>query len=122
MTTGNDASYDVPGPFTARLDDQERAGGVEPGTEGYWQVWGACARDIRPGDLVLCGWKDRDNPDIIHHAEYEVTEMASFDAPTMNTIRVGFITTTGRFASVGMLQPVALVRRGTHHVLGDYVR
>ena len=112
-------SYDVPGPFTSRLDDQ---GGLEPGMPGYWKVWGATARDIRPGDLVLAGWKDRDDPDVIHHAEYEVAEMASFDAPTMNTIRVGFITTAGTFASVGMLQPMALLRHGTHNMLSDYAR
>ena len=40
----------------------------------------------------------------------------------MNTIRVGFITTTGEFASVGMLQAMQLVRWGTSMTLGDYVR
>jgi hypothetical protein len=115
----DERSYDVPGPVTARRDDQ---GALQPSMPGYWKVWGATARDIRPGDLVMSGWKDRDNPDVIHHAEYEVAEMASFDAPTMNTIRVGFITTSGTFASVGMLQPMALFRRGTHNTLSDHVR
>jgi hypothetical protein len=112
-------NYDVPGPVTARLDGQ---GQLQPGTEGYWPVHGARATDIRPGDLVMAGWKDRDNPEIIHHAEYEVTEMASFDAPAMNTIRVRFIATTGKFASVGMLQPIALARWGTHRTLAGSVR
>jgi hypothetical protein len=111
--------YDVPGPVTARLNSQ---GAIEPGTEAYWKVWGACAMDIRPGDLVMSGWKDRDDPSVIHHAEYEVAEMASFTAPTMNAIRVGFITTTGKFASVGMLQPCAIARRGTSNFLSDYAR
>ena len=43
-------SYDVPGPFTARLDGQ---GALQPGTEGWWPVHGAHAIDIRPGDLVM---------------------------------------------------------------------
>ncbi len=111
--------YDVPGPFSARLDGQ---GPLEPGQRGYWTVAGARAMDIRPGDLVLSAWKDRDDPSVIHHAEYEVTEMAGFKDPMMDTVRVGFITTTGQFASVGMLQPMALARPGTHRTLSDYVR
>lgn len=115
----DDRSYDVPGPVTARLDEQ---GALTPPADGWWRVWGARASDIRPGDLVMCGWKDADDPAVIHHAEYEVAEMASFGAPSMNTLRVGFITTTGRFASVGMLQAMALVRRGTHGTLAGSVR
>jgi hypothetical protein len=114
------APDDVPGPFTARLNGQD----LKPGDEGYWKVWGACAMDIQPGDLVMSGWKDEDYTanGIIRHAEYEVAEMASFTAPTMNTLRVGFIDTTGKFASVGMLQPCAIVRWGTGNFLSDYAR
>jgi hypothetical protein len=113
------------GPVTQRLYDQEDANGtLKAGDEGWWRVWGSCARDIRPGDLVMAGWKDKDhaNNGVIHHAEYEVVEMALFDAPTMNSIRVGFITTTGKFASVGMMQPMELLRWGTGAILGDHVR
>lgn len=113
------------GPVTQRLYDQEDTNGtLKAGDEGWWRVWGSCALDIRPGDLVMSGWKDSDhaNNGIIHHAEYEVVEMASFDAPTMNSIRVGFINTTGKFASVGMMQPMELLRWGTGAVLGDHVR
>jgi hypothetical protein len=116
-------NYDVPGPVTARLDAQDPDGeGLKPGTPGYWSVWGARAMDIRPGDLVMSGWKDSDDPSVIHHAEYEVAEMAGFKDPMMDTVRVGFIATTGKFASVGMMQPMKLVRRGTHCTLSDYVR
>jgi hypothetical protein len=117
-------SYDVPGPLTARLDAQAGPDGegLAPGTPGYWTVAGARALDIRPGDLVLSGWKDSNDPSVIHHAEYEVAEMAHFKDPMMDTVRVGFITTAGQFASVGMMQPMALARPGTHCTLGDYVR
>jgi hypothetical protein len=40
----------------------------------------------------------------------------------MNSIRVGFIATTGKFASVGMMQPMELLRWGTGAILGDHVR
>lgn len=123
----SNSSYDVPGPVTARLDDQ---GSLEPGTPGYWEVWGASARDIRPGDLVMSGWKDRDDPSVIHHAEYEVAEMAPWGMSTVrpgepdlrDSCRVRFLTTAGTFASVGMLQPLALLRPGTHNTLSDYAR
>jgi hypothetical protein len=39
----------------------------------------------------------------------------------MNSIRVGFIATTGKFGSVGMMQPMQLVRWGTHHELADSI-
>lgn len=108
--------------FTSRLYDQEDAHGgdvLHPGQEGYWQVYGARAIDIRPGDLVMSGWKDDDG--VIHHAEYEVTEMTPFNAPSMNSIRVGFTASTGLFGSVGMLQAMVIMRPGTHSTLADSV-
>ncbi|HEY2644459.1 MAG TPA: hypothetical protein VGI56_11965 [Galbitalea sp.] len=109
---------------TSKLYDQEDERGVlHPGQEGYWKVWGARAIDIRPGDLVMSGWKDKldDGTEVIQHAEYEVAEMASFTAPTMNTIRVGFIGTNGLFGSVGMLQAMVLLRWGTGNKLADSI-
>jgi hypothetical protein len=108
------------GAVMQRLYDQEdEHGTLKPGQEGWWPVWGARAVDIRPGDLVLSGWKDENN--VIHHAEYEVAEMASFTAPTMNSIRVGFIDSTGKFGSVGMLQTMKLFRRATGNKLADSI-
>ena len=71
-------------------------------------MWGARATDIRPGDLVISGWKDdgEDGEIILHHKEYEVMEMAEFKDPMMSTLRVGFIASNGKFGSVGMLQPM----------------
>lgn len=114
------------GPFSQRLQDQKDShsgDALKPGQEGYWKVWGARAVDIRPGDLVMSGWKDKDyeNNGVLHHAEYEVMEMASFTAPTMNSIRVGFIDSTGTFGSVGMMQAMVLMRWGTGNTLADSV-
>jgi hypothetical protein len=115
------------GPFMTKMDQQEqdKAGmGLEPGDEGYWPVWGGNARDIRPGDLLFIGWKitpDDGSPSYNKFADVEVAEMAEFTAPTMNSIRVGFITTSGVFASVGMLQPVQICRWGTHNTLANSI-
>lgn len=112
------------GPVMQRLYDQEDAGNVkESGDQGWWRVWGARAIDIRPGDLVMSGWKDdgEDGEIIMRHAEYEVVEMASFTAPTMNTLRVGFIASTGLFSSVGMMQPMELVRWTDGNKLADSI-
>jgi hypothetical protein len=109
------------GPVMQRLYDQEDAGNVKPGNMGWWRVWGARAMDIKPGDLVICGWKDKDDLNINHYAEYEVMEMAKFTHPTMNTIRVGFITSTGKFASVGMLQAMQMVRWTDGNKLADSI-
>ena len=118
MSENNERPMGPLGPVMQRLYDQEDAkGALKPGDEGWWPVWGARAIDIRPGDLVMSGWKDRDDPRVIHHAEYEVVEMASFAQPAMNSIRVGFIDSTGTFCSVGMLQAMQLRRWGTGNKL-----
>ena len=112
MSKNNERPMGPHGPVMQRLYDQEDAGDVKPGDKGWWRVWGARAFDIRPGDLVMSGWKDdgEDGEIIMRHAEYEVMEMASFTQKTMNTLRVGFIASNGKFGSVGMMQPMQLVR------------
>jgi hypothetical protein len=121
------------GPFTTKLAEQEQAsktGALQPGDQGYWRVWGACARDIQPGDLVLMRWSgDGEAERGIHHFdEYEVVEMAPWPLredgreDLRNMCRVRFLTTAGTYASVGMLQVMELVRPGTHNYLGEYVR
>jgi hypothetical protein len=104
----------------SRLESQ---GTLKPGDEGYWRVWGSHALDIKPGDLILCAWKDSDNPAVIHHAEYEVVQLAPWpDKPIMNGCRVRFLATNGEYESVGMLQPMELYRPGTGNYLSDYAR
>ena len=104
------------GPFSTKL-----VPGLQPGTEGYWTVHGARAYDIEPGDLVMSGWKDEDDPDIKRHAEYEVVELAPW-GDLRDSCRVRFLTTAGQFRSVGMLQPMVLLRHGSHGTLAASVR
>jgi hypothetical protein len=106
------------GPVTTALD-VDQAGCLEPGTEGWWPVEGARAVDIRPGDRVMKGWADDDG--IKRHAEFEAVDFAPY-GNLMDSCRVRFTTTTGQLASVGMLQPMALLRRGTHRTLAGSVR
>jgi hypothetical protein len=116
-----DTDYRFPaGPVTTMLDVVQ-GGRIEPGTEGYWPVYGARALDIEPGDLVMSGWKDEDDPAIKRHAEYEVVDMSSF-GDLRDSCRVRFLTTAGQLRSVGMLQPMVLLRRGTHSTLCSSVR
>lgn len=108
------------GPVTTALDwgrnPDER---LEPGSPGYWRVYGARADDIRPGDLVMSGWADDDG--IKRHAEYDVVDLAPW-GDLRDSLRVRFLTTTGQHASVGRMQPMALLRQGTHGTLADSVR
>lgn len=111
------SDYDVPGPVTAALAQQ---GKLEPGTPGWWQVWGARAVDIRPGDLVLAGW--RDDAGETNYREYEVAEMAPWGGDDRrDLLRVRFLTSFGTFASVGILQPMQLLRYGTRHMLANSI-
>jgi hypothetical protein len=104
-------------PVTGALDEQGR---LEPGTEGWWRVWGASARDIRPGDLVMTGWRNSDGSS--GHGEHTAGEPAPW-GDLRDSCRVRFTdAVTGELFSVGMLQPMALLRRGTHNTLSDYVR
>lgn len=106
------------GPVTTALDF-DQASGLEPGTEGWWPVMAARAFDIQPGDRVLKGWADDDG--IKRHAEFEVVEPAPW-GDLRDSCRARFLTTTGQFASVGMLQPMALLRKGTHRTLAASIR
>lgn len=80
-------------------------GAITPGTEGWWKVWGAQVRHIRPGDLVLSG----DNVELI------ADRFESKSAP----LRVGFVDTDGNRFTLGARAPIALLRRGSHHLLAD---
>lgn len=114
-------------PFTDALEAQ---GTLTPGTEGYWQVWGASVRDVRAGDLVLLKYADYPEP-----LEYEVAaydpRVADHDSPAdavagrgsslADQIRPRFKTPLDETFTIGALQPVVLLRKGTHNMLSDYV-
>jgi hypothetical protein len=88
-------------------------GRLAPGERGWWQVWGACVRDIEPGDLVMC--KDRDDP-VIHI----MLITGTFEA-NCNGIRMGFISADKQI-TLGVGCPIILLRGGTRNTLARSVR
>lgn len=94
-------------PATAALDAQ---GPISPGTQGWWQVWGARAHNVRPGDLVMLIW-GRGTEDE-RHAEYLIDEILSTDA-----VAPKFRAANGDIFRIGALMPIILLRQGTHHTL-----
>jgi hypothetical protein len=116
-TVTDRGSIHTPGPFTKALDEQ---GVLQPGSEGWWQVAGARADDIRDGDLVMVKMLPHDGgPAII--AEYAVGTIIPEDG-MLGTIFIKFTTPQGTEASFGRLCPVQVLRRGTHMTLADSVR
>ena len=93
-------------PLTDALDAQ---GILQPGEQGWWRVYGARAEDILPGDLVM-----------IKDDEFQVAERAPW-GNRWDTLRVRFRTAAGELRTVGMLQPVEVVRRGTHCTLAQSI-
>ncbi len=112
---------------------------LQPGEDGYWQVWGASIRDIQPGDLVMLKYSDGET------GMYEVEAYAPREARVIdgrpNTafddmmarghtgeglsydqLRPRFKATDGELFSIGAMQPFALLRKSTHNILSDYVR
>lgn len=81
---------------------------LAPGTDGFWKVWGAQPRHIRPGDLLVT--LDEGNLD---YALIQETYLAKA-AP----LRLGFIADGERF-TIGALTPISLLRWGTHNTLAD---
>jgi hypothetical protein len=107
------------GPVFTALDFG-RTAPRQPGEPGYWRVHGARAYDIRVGDLVLTGWDDDDG--IRRHGDYEVAAFAPRGDDLHDQIRPRFLATNGEWFSVGALQPIGLLRAGTHGTLADSVR
>jgi hypothetical protein len=91
----------------------ESQGVKQPGTYGFWQVWGARTQDIRPGDLLLSR-KGETNEVCTDY----VTDV--FTAKSSS--RAGFIDADGNRFTIGILAPMILCRWGTHGTLADSVR
>jgi len=110
---------------TAALDAQ---GVLQPSQPGYWQIWGATARDIRPGDLLMVRWEDKGSgpnpsPPIVTIGEYEV-DTINFD-PFWCPRVVSTPTDDhpeGEVFRVGALQKITLLRKGTHNTLSPHCR
>lgn len=75
---------------------------LQPGTEGWWKVYGVSGRHIRPGDYVLVG-----------DDEFFVQDTY---AP-LNVARHGIVV-DGERQTIGTLANVTVLRRGTKSTLG----
>jgi hypothetical protein len=82
----------------------------DPGTEGFWQVWGARASHIRAGDILLSKVGDTDEVGVDY-----ITEV--FKAKSI--VRQGFINQRGEHLTIGIGAPIILVRWGTHNTLAS---
>jgi hypothetical protein len=108
----------APAPLSAILASQQETGKLQPGDPGYWQVWGARAADIRPGDLVMMA---RGEGDARQFYEFQCAECLPTrpDHLIGDTCQPRFRTTDGRVLGVGMVQRIKIVRYGTHNTLAD---
>ena len=80
---------------------------LEPGTEGWWRVWGASPHSIEPGDYVLC--KDGDGVDEFY--------VQSTYKPKSYPMTFGIVV-DGREMTIGALAgPLVILRRGTKNTL-----
>lgn len=89
-------------------------GTIQPGTEGWWRVFGACAKDIRVSDMVMVEYADTGV------REFMVSELAP-TGDISDVIAPRFLATDGNRYRVGALQKVVVLRRGTRHILADSI-
>ena len=97
------------------LNAQNVFGRMQPGTPGYWQVWGARVYDIEPGDLVMTKNKEG------KYLEYEVGACVR-RGDRWDIVQPGFRTPQGEQFALGALMSIVLLRRGAHHTLAGSVR
>ncbi len=100
-------------------DALDAQGALQPGTEGWWQVYGARAQDVRPGDMIMMQSSDQPEP-----VEFQVQDYAPRDAPgkdLRDVVRPRFLATDGTHRHIGALQPIVVLRRGTRHTLADSI-
>jgi hypothetical protein len=96
----------------AAWQEMEAQGRIAPGTEGWWEVWGASVRDVQAGDLVLA----QSGVD-----EQEAMLVDDTFTAKADPIRRGFVV-EGERVTMGVLCKIVLLRRGTHHTLAESVR
>lgn len=87
---------------------------LQPGETGWWKVWGARAQDIRPGDIVVVS-----TAGVID--EFQVADPAPYGDGLKDLIRRRFRASTGELFSVGALQAMTLLRKGTRNTLADSI-
>jgi hypothetical protein len=80
----------------------------QPGTEGFWEVWGARPHHLRPGDILVSKVRGTD--------EVEIDFVADL-FPAKSPARQGFVNQDAEQFTVGILSPVVILRWGTHGTL-----
>jgi hypothetical protein len=96
-------------PITDALDAQ---GTIQPGTEGWWRVWGACINDIRQNDMIMV---KPQNGEITEHV---VTRIIPEDG-MLDAIYLRFIDADGEDIRIGRMCSVIILRRETQHTLSE---
>lgn len=89
----------------------ESQGELQPGEEGYWKVWGAMVRHIRPGDLVL----SKTNPDDLSICIDLIEDVYT---PKNYPLHFGVVINGDKF-TLGALTAIILLRKGTKNTLAE---
>lgn len=84
-------------------------GVIQPGTGGYWRVFGARAQDIVTGDMV-----------ITDSHEFQVGQVVR-RRDLRDIVCPAFLGTDGKTYHVGALQPIVVLRHGTRHILAPSI-
>ena len=85
---------------------------IEPGTLGWWPIWGGCTQDIRPGDIIR--FSDRLS---------FVSDLAYIEDPLLRMVQFSWIDQNGERRRIGRGFTAFLVyRKATGNILSDYVR
>jgi hypothetical protein len=95
------------------LEFFETQGRKEPGTWGFWRVYGATPLTLRAGDILLSKVGDTDEVEADYVAERFTAKSA---------VRVGFVNQDGKRLTIGMAAPVIICRWGQHSTLDERVR
>jgi hypothetical protein len=92
----------------AAIEAFQAQGVLQPGTEGFWQVWAARPLHLRPGDILLSKVGDTSEAEVDYVEELFVAKSAA---------RRGFVNHEGQRLTVGIGASVVIVRWGTHGTL-----
>lgn len=84
---------------------------MEPGTFGFWEVWGATPQDIQGGDYVLVKMRDG-----------SVDEFFVQDTFVAKNVARKGVVVDGERMTLGLLCPIVILREGTRGVLSPTAR
>lgn len=86
------------------IEEISNQGNLQPGTEGWWPVWGASVLEVQVGDVVIDS-----------SGAYEVYGMLG-----STLTKRGFSTSEGEIWA-GFLARIKILRKGTGMMLGEFV-